>query len=768
MTRLPAIIVTLALTLWAGAILRDAADDWVDQTQLPNLLVDTSTEIRDRNGALLRVYTVADGRWRLPVSVESVDPGYLQMLMAYEDKRFRDHAGVDPIAMTRAAWQSLWAGRIVSGGSTLTMQVARLLENSGTGRWQGKIRQARLALALERQLSKDEILNLYLQLSPMGGNLEGLRAATLSYFGKEPRRLTPAEAAMLVALPQSPEARRPDRDPLAAQRARDRVILRMQGAGIITADAAAAAMGDTGARRRIAFPALAPHMTDRAYALARARALAPDRPSLALTLDAGLQRGLQDLAAKTLQSKSDRLSIAILVADHRSGEILASVGSAGVGGIGQADTRQGHVDMTQALRSPGSTLKPLIYGLAFDAGLAHPETVIDDRPMEFDGYAPLNFDGVFRGEIRVAEALRLSLNLPAVQLTQAIGPENLMSGLRRAGTNPVVPGGKPGLAVSLGGVGMTLTDLVQLYAGLANAGTSQQLRWIKSGWQDHGTAPDTVATAKIANIDIGGTSTGGTSTGGATIGGANPYSANPYSANTHGANTRDTKDDRVFSGTTITPTPRGAPQKSDHAQRILSRASAWQVGHILAGLAPPAGAPANRLAYKTGTSYGHRDAWAIGYDGQHVIGVWLGRPDGTPVPGAFGGDLAAPVLFEAFGRLKSELAAPPPPPPETLLVAAAQLPEPLRRFRSRDAYSVPKDAPKLAFPPDGAILAQAATLPVRVRDGRPPFTWLANGRPLATALRDRDTVLPDPGRGFTDLTVIDAGGRSASVRVRID
>ena len=670
------VLLTLAFALWAGALTRDRVDLWIDRTDMPPLILDTSAEVRDRHGALVRVYTVADGIWRLRTDQTQVDPGYKQMLITYEDQRFLTHNGVDLRAMLRATWQSVRAGRITSGGSTLTMQTARLLERSGTGTWQGKFRQIRLALALERRLTKPQILDLYLHLAPMGGNLEGLRAATLSYFGKEPRRLTPAEAALLVALPQSPEARRPDRHPVQAAMARDRVLDRMVQQGRLTRTEAQIAKTDTAPRSRTPFPALAPHLTDRAL---RDR---PDAPTQSLTIDATLQANLEDLARRALRGRSDRMSIAMLVADHRTGEILASVGSAGMVGRGQ-----GFVDMTQAPRSPGSTLKPLIYGLAFDQGLAHPETLIQDRPMQFDGYAPQNFDGLFRGEVRVADALRLSLNLPVVQLTEAIGPSTLMAALRRAGTGPELAG-KPGLAIALGGLGMTLTDVTQLYASLANGGTTRPLHW------------------------------------------------------------------------------RPASAHETHPQ-LISRASAWQVGHILAGLAPPPGAPANRLSYKTGTSYGHRDAWAIGYDGAHVVGVWMGRPDGTPVPGAFGGDLAAPILFEAFGRLKPALTTPPPPPPETLLVGASLLPKPLQRFRPSGQIDE-TNRPQVAFPPDGAILKAAGPLPAKVRDGVSPFTWLVNGYPVQTAYRGREIMLDGVGKGTTELTVIDAQGHSAQVAITLE
>ena len=667
----------LAACLWLTALVRDAGDRWVEATLLPPLVLDSSVEVLDRNGVLLRAFQVEDGRWRLSVDPGAVDPGYLAMLVAYEDRRYLSHPGVDLRSLLRAAVQAAWNGRVVSGGSTLTMQVARLLEESGTGQVSGKLRQMRVALALERRLSKQQILGLYLSLAPFGGNLEGVRSATLAYFGKEPRRLTPAETALLVAIPQSPEARRPDRHPDRAEAARSRVLDRAMGAGLIDADQAAAARTESVPDHRRPVPALAPHMAD------RMRAADPAQRRHKLTLDARLQAQMETLAAEAVAAQPEALQVAIVIADHRSGEVLASVGSAAYTG----DARQGFIDMTSALRSPGSTLKPLIYALAFDEGLAHPETLLEDRPTSFGGYAPQNFDRTFHGTIRAREALQLSLNIPSVALTDAMGPARLLAGLRRAGVNPVIPGNQPGLAVALGGVGVTLNDMVQLYAALARGGVTLPLR-------------------------VTGTGTEG--------------------------------------------------------GRLVSETAAWQVADILSGLPPPPGAPENRLAYKTGTSYGHRDAWAIGFDGRHVIGVWMGRADGTPVPGAFGGELAAPVLFQAFNRLKPQLDPLPPPPPATLLVSNAQLPAPLQRFRPRTAAFLAADAPSVTFPPDGAQveLVDGALL-VRVGGGVAPFTWLADGLPVAVSTRARDTVLDLPGAGFVTLSVIDATGQSARTQVRV-
>ncbi|MFG5384434.1 penicillin-binding protein 1C [Yoonia sp. R2-816] len=664
----------LALALWAGAIARDGLDRWVDATVLPPLQVAVSTELRDRNGHLLRAYTVADGRWRLPVTVEEVDPTYLQMLIRYEDKRFDHHNGVDPLAMTRAIGQALWNGKVVSGGSTLTMQVARLLEDGSTGRWSGKLRQIRVALALERHLNKDEILALYLNRAPFGGNIEGVRAASYAYFDRPPRRLTPAQAALLVALPQSPETRRPDRAPDTATAARDMVLQRLHSDGLLDDATVTAAMRDPVRPTRHILPAFAPHLADRAVTER------PDSNRHDLTLHLPLQVALERLAADAVAGRSDGVQIAMIVADHQNGHMLASVGSAAY----SADAGGGFIDLTQAVRSPGSTLKPLIYGLGFDRGLIHPETLIADRATDFDGYAPQNFDGLYRGELRVRTALQHSLNIPAVAITQALGPHHLLAGLRHAGADPQVPGGAPGLAVALGGVGVTLEDLVRLYAAIGNGGTAVDLRWY---------------------------------------------------------------DDA---------TPGFAPRS------VINRAAAWHIADILLDAPRPPNVQGTGIAFKTGTSYGHRDAWALGFDGRHVVGVWMGRPDGTPVPGAFGGDLAAPVLFDAFARIKPQVDQISPPPHETLMLPTAQLPRHLQQF---GAAEVATNTPRIAFPPDGAVL-EDGLLTLKVRDGRAPYVWLANGQPVARTHRTQVDI-DAPGVGFSSLTVIDADGQSARAQVTL-
>jgi len=669
-----------ALALLAGAGL--AFDRWVDATVLPPLLPETSAVVVDRYGALLTAYTVADGRWRLPVELSAVDPGYLAQLVAFEDRRFRNHPGVDPLALLRAGAQSLAAGRVVSGGSTLTMQVARLVEQGPTGTLAGKLRQMRVALALERRLDKDAILSLYLTLAPYGGNLEGVRAASLAWLGKEPRRLTPAEAALLVALPQSPEARRPDRAPEAARAARDRVLARAAAAGVLAPDEAAAARGERVPTARRPFPALAPHLSDR---LVAAR---PGTGAIATTLDGGLQARLETLVAERARDLGPGISAALIVVDHRTGEVLARIGAADRLDAG----RGGFLDMSLAVRSPGSTLKPLVYGLAFEAGIAHPETILEDRPMRFGRYAPQNLDRGWLGPISARTALQASRNLPAVALLDAVGPAQLMARLRRAGAAPRLPaGGTPGLAIALGGVGLTLDELVRVYAAIAHGG-------------------EVVALAETPEAVTGA----------------------------------------------------GA--------RALDAAAAWYVADILRGTPPPANGAAGRIAYKTGTSYGHRDAWAIGFDGAHVVGVWFGRPDGAAVPGALGLEAAAPALFDAFARLAPEPAPLPPPPGRALTVAASELPAPLRRFHSRGAADI-GGGPEIAFPPDGARvdlgLGRGAGRPLAIRlgAGSPPFRWLVDGAPVAVDPFARQAEWRPDGVGFVDLAVIDATGRAARASV---
>ena len=619
------------------------------------------------------------------------------MLIAYEDRRYYTHHGVDFLSLGRAALQWISHGHIVSGGSTLTMQVARLIEPQAGKSVAAKFEQVLRAVKIERRTDKTGVLDLYLALAPYGGNIEGLRAASLAYFGREPKRLSVAEAALLVALPQAPETRRPDRYPAAARAARDAVLDRVFAQGIINKAERDAAKREAVPQERRAFPMLAAHASE--AALRRA----PQQRIHQLTLVAKLQASLERLARETAAGLGPKLSCAILVIDNASGEIRAHVAAADY----FSQERAGSIDMTVAIRSPGSALKPFIYALAFENGIAHPDTILDDRPRRYGTYAPENFDHSFHGTVTARRALQLSLNLPAVELLDEIGPMQFIARLRNAGARIALPDETaPGLAAGLGGLGITLRDLAALYAGLARGGTVPRLR--------------------------------------------------------------ETMDDV---GTAETGT-----------RRIAEPVASWYVACILRGVAPPLNAPFGRIAYKTGTSYGYRDAFAIGFDKAHTIAVWLGRPDNGSVFGLAGRQAAAPVLFDAFARLGTghEFLS---PPAGILASRTAALPPPLRHLRKdvpKNLTAVAAAQLKIAFPPDGAKVDLGLTLPppqgprpagrlaLKAEGGVLPLRWIVNGAPVeGLDLRRQAAWTPD-GAGFARVTVIDAQGATDSVLVRLE
>jgi len=650
--------------------------------------------VTDRAGEPLRYLPAKDGVWRLAVQPEEVDPDYIARLLRYEDRRFLSHPGIDPLAALRAAGRNLAAGRVVSGASTLTMQVARLLHPGPRG-WRGKILQVFRALQLEAHHDKREILAMYLTLAPFGGNIEGVHMASRLYFGKEPRKLDAAETALLIALPQSPTARRPILHPEAAMLGRARVLEKLAMAGLIDEDEAEKAASRPLPRARHALPQMAPHL---ALSLSR-MAAAP--PRIASTLDAGLQRRLEQFASREAEWFPDRATFAILVAELPSRRILASLGQH------DAAAPQGEIDMTRARRSPGSTLKPFIYGLALDQRLIHAETVIDDQPTPFGAYLPRNFDRHFQGRVTIRDALQQSLNVPAVAVLEKLGPAFFAERLGQLGITLALPGAeqRPGLAIALGGAGTRLLDLTALYAALADGGQYRPL-------------------ALRADAQ---------------------------------------------------PLP---------MWQLMQTASAAQITDILAESPRPPGVQgiahnrADRIAYKTGTSYGFRDALAIGYTSTHVVAVWVGRADGTPRPGAYGRNTAAPALFQIFdiiGGRGEEM-----PSAAAGLSPAAQegrrdlLPPPgLRHFERRGASSgaLALQAPSILFPPPRAELALPAAKPAAMTleaRGAEPLRWYVDGEPLpARGDQGLQAEWHPPGPGFFRISVVDAAGHSAQVRTRL-
>ena len=670
----------------AAAFIAVAGGTWLVALGPPPSVknLETSHSVLDRENRLLRAYATSEGRWRLPAKADDVDPRFLEMLLSYEDKRFYAHAGVDPLALGRAAFQLMRQGHIVSGASTLSMQVARLMEPRDSRSFFAKFRQMTRALQLEFALSKRDILSLYLTLAPYGGNLEGIRAASLSYFGKEPRRLTLGEAALLVALPQSPEVRRPDRNAAVARAARDRVLDRVQG--LVPADEIARARTEGVPMARRELPVLAPHAADQVVAAE------PDKRTRQLTIDAPLQKTLQDLARERAQALGPQISLAIIAVDNATGEVRARVGSADY-----FDARRaGQVDMTNALRSPGSTLKPFIYGLGFEDGFIHPETLIDDRPVRYGSYTPENFDLTFQGTVTVRKALQLSLNVPAIAVLGKVGVSRLSARLTQTGAALVLPKGEaPGLAMGLGGVGVRLNDLTMLYTGLARGG---------------------MATPLVER--------------------AGPVEASP--------------------------------------RRLLDPVAAWYVGNALMGAPPPDNAPHGRIAFKTGTSYGFRDAWAVGFDGRMTIGVWVGRPEGAPEAGLVGRAAAAPVLFDAFARSGLTPVPLALAPKGTLFARSNKLPPPLQRFNPETGPRIAADPPRIMFPPDGARIELAQTgdkkpepVALKIAGGMLPLTVMVNGVPIGPETSRRSLFFQPDGAGFVRLTILDARGTTDSVMVRV-
>ncbi len=507
----------------------------------------------DRRGAWLRALPVEQGRWRIRADLDRTDPSYVRRVVALEDGRFWLHPGVDPLSTLRAAASAALHGRITSGASTLTMQTARLLEPRRRT-FGAKLYQMVRALQLQARLSKRETLALYLTLAPYGGNLEGVRAASLAYFGHGPETLTTSEQALLIALPQSPEARRPDRRPAKAREARDRVLQRMVRAGMIPEATAQEATAEPLPGRQ-PFPALAWQAAGQI-----ARAAAPTTASVVTTIDADLQRRLEPLAAAVAKAQGPDAEAAILVVEAKTRAVRASVGSAGLTAAG------GWMDMTRALRSPGSALKPFIYGLALDDGIVAPDTQLDDAPRRFADYQPEDFDRVFHGPVTMREALIHSLNVPAVATLDRLGPQIFEARLTAAGARLVRPYAQahdPGLALALGGEGVSLRDVTMLYAALADDGLAKPLAW-------------TEADAKARPGEAG--------------------------------------------------------------QRLMRPGSARTILDILRDGPPPKGRAPDALtrtepmAFKTGTSYGFRDAVAVGVAGGYVIAVWTGRADGGARP----------------------------------------------------------------------------------------------------------------------------------------
>ncbi|MGF6422051.1 penicillin-binding protein 1C [Lelliottia sp. 489] len=548
------------LIVWALIVVADRL--W----PLPLREVNPARVVVDEKGTPLWRFADSDGIWRYPVTIEDVSPRYLEALIQYEDRWFWDHPGVNPFSVLRAAWQDLSSGKVVSGGSTLTMQVARLLDPHPRT-FGGKVRQLWRAMQLEWHLSKREILTLYLNRAPFGGTLQGVGAASWAYLGKSPAQLSYSEAALLAVLPQAPSRLRPDRWPERAEAARNKVLERMVTQGVWSAQQVKESREEPVWLAPRQMPQLAPLFSRMMLSKSRDN-------KIVTTLDASLQRQMEELAMNWKSRLPPRSSLAMIVVDHTTMKVRGWVGSVDI----NDDSRFSHVDMVSAIRSPGSVLKPFVYGMALDEGLIHPASLLQDVPRRTGDYRPGNFDSGFHGPVSMSEALVRSLNLPAVQVLEAYGPKRFTGMLSNVGLRLILPpGAQPNLSLILGGAGARLSDITAAYSAFARQGKAGRLR-LQPG---------------------------------------DPLIERP----------------------------------------LLSPGSAWIIRRILGNEAQPLPDSAlpqvAPLAWKTGTSYGYRDAWAIGLNARYIIGIWTGRPDGTPVAGQFGFASAVPLLNQVNNMLQS-------------------------------------------------------------------------------------------------------------------
>lgn len=661
-------------------------------------LEEYSVLIADYQGQPVHIYQTQKGYWRLPLNLEKVDPKLIKFLQIVEDKRFLNHPGFDVLALFRASWQLLTHGRVVSGASTITMQTARLLEPRSRNLLSKFIEIFR-AVQLELGYSKQDILEMYLNLTPYGGNIQGLRAASLLYFGKEPLVLSDAEIALLIALPQSPESTRPDRFPEKAKLIRDFVINKLEKAEVFTKNEAMQAQSQVLPQQRFEVPRLASHLSYRLFKSAEKSALPQIIPT---SLDLNIQKTVEQLAQNKQTFLQNGATLAILVVENKTRLVRAYIGS----GNFYDPKILGQNDMVRAIRSPGSTLKPLIYGIGFDQLFLHPETLINDAPVRFGDYAPQNFDRKFYGNVNARKALQLSLNIPAVLILDRIGPDHFLEILKNAGIIFHLPPGiqRAGLPIALGGIGISLEQLVTLYTGFANNG------WVK------------------------------------------PLNYAPIAQTTEGV-------------------------------RLMNDIPAWYIRQILQDSPAPPGMIAAKylkqgreVAFKTGTSYGFRDAWAIGYDQDYTVGVWVGRPDGSFSPYQIGREEAAPVLFDVFNQLPVLSTTTLKKPDNFQEIKWEDLPLSLKYFNNKknilslsNLYSQANQI-KIDFPLDKSVI-EVRTQPtiesimLEISGGKPPFLWFVNGQQIDFPRYRRKISWTPSDIGFARITVMDSDNQSYSVEI---
>ncbi|RTQ50739.1 penicillin-binding protein 1C [Hymenobacter gummosus] len=586
------------------------------------------------DGSVLHAYLAPDQKWRLPAELSDITPALREALIAKEDRWFRWHPGINPVALLKAAGRNALGRGRRTGASTITMQVARLLEpkERTVG---GKLQEMLRALQLEAHYSKDDILRLYLNLVPYGSNIEGVKSAALLYYGQPPHYLSLAQTVTLTIVPNNPTGLAPGRHNAALQAARNKWLRRLGEQGVFAQKDVANALQEPLLAQRRAAPQLAPHLSRRLVQEAL-RGTGSFHESGTTTLSRSttpaFDAGIRSTLVRSTQAKAEDLTrhyvrrlaplgitqAAVLVVDNRTRTVQAYVGSADFHDL----RHQGQVDGIRAIRSPGSTLKPFLYALAMDRGLVTPKRVLPDVPTSFGGFRPENFDKRCQGEVTLERALCYSLNLPAVHVLQQLGVGEFTGQLGRAGFRTVArQAPQLGLSTILGGCGATLEELTNLYATLANQGRYEPLQWTASGQPGP------------AKSDASGGAAQRERSGSASL-----LTAGSPSLRERGQG--------------------GEARGTGSATQLLSESSAYLVTDILSQLVRP-DLPVGyenslrlpRVAWKTGTSYGRRDAWSIGYNRHYTIGVWVGNFGGQGAPALTGTDVATPLLFDLFNAL---------------------------------------------------------------------------------------------------------------------
>ncbi len=530
--------------------------------------------IYDRNGELLNCYASDDHFWRLPTELDSISPFLIRTVLNTEDKWYRYHPGINPVSLFKAAVDNVQAGKIVRGGSTITMQIARMMEPKPRN-ITGKLIEIYRALQLEMHYSKDELLEIYFNLIPYGGNIDGVGAAAYFYFGKSPLELTVSESAILAGIPSSPNNYRPDLNPEKCLKRRDRILRQLHINGIIDEAKYHDALEEEIPKERGERPDYAPHFSQ--SMMARIDSEAGDG-KIRSTLDLEIQALCERLAVSyaNVLSEKDIHNLSIVVIDNKSGRLLAMVGSPDF----YDRKHQGQINGAFAPRSPGSALKPFVYALGFENGMITPSSILNDIPVSYAGYSPENYDEKYNGVVTVSEALIRSLNVPAVNLTSALGIKEFYQFLQEGGISTLDKKyNEYGLPLVLGACEVSLIDLANLYAALGRNGIYKPLMMLESD-----------ISAKAADLLC--------------------------------------------------------PEACYLVSRILSNLqrphlpSSWEFTRDLP-----------TIAWKTGTSYGRRDAWAIGYNPLFTVGVWAGNFSGEGSPWLVGAESAAPLMFSVFNEI---------------------------------------------------------------------------------------------------------------------